>query len=403
MSNKFQFDLFDPKQTQNMWDLMAEMRQKCPVANPAEGFSYTARYDDTERVFRDAKVFSCAGGFRAAGVEVPVDELFLAEMDPPLHPKLRKFLLRFFNPGMALKAESFTRSYVGGLFDQIAARGHGNIVSELSTPVPVAVTGHVLGVPLEDIPTLAERLFALLHTDWPAYGLKDRTHPGEAVDLEGSAPELTTYFDQMIDARRNGDVVADDLIAQLVATQVDGEWLTNRRIRSLAINFLTAGLSTTNLISNLLYRLMTSEDFDRTLRTDREVIPAAVEESLRFEPPVLFLFRTVKEDTEIADRLLPEGERVVMGIASANRDESIYQDADEFRINPTDPEHLAFGAGAHLCLGNHMARMEGRVVVEEYLNRFGAGELRLSPEYEYELMPHFLEYGPERLDVVIDR
>ena len=126
----------------------------------------------------------------------------------------------------------------------------------------MAVTGHVLGVPLEDIPTLAERLFALLHTDWPAYGLKDRTRPGEAVDLVGSAPELTAYFDQMIDARRSGDVVADDLIAQLVATQVDGEWLTNQRIRSLAINFLTAGLSTTNLISNLLYRLMTSEDFD---------------------------------------------------------------------------------------------------------------------------------------------
>jgi cytochrome P450 len=94
---------------------------------------------------------------------------------------------------------------------------------------------------------------------------------------------------------------------------------------------------------------------------------------------------------------------VVMGIASANRDESIYKEADHFRIDPTDPDHLAFGAGPHLCLGNHMARMEGRVVVEEYLDRFRAGELKLTPEYEYELMPHFLEYGPERLDVVIDR
>src|ERR1700730_8001987 len=169
--NEFAFDLFDPKQTQHMWDLMAKMRQQCPVAHPAEGFSYTARYEDTERVFRDAKTFSCAGGFRAAGVDIPVDELFLAEMDPPLHPKLRKFLLRFFNPGMAAKAEVFTRGYVGGLFDQIAAKGGGNIVAELSTPVPVAVTGHVLGVPLEDIATLGDRLFELLHTDSPAYRL----------------------------------------------------------------------------------------------------------------------------------------------------------------------------------------------------------------------------------------
>jgi cytochrome P450 len=320
-----------------------------------------------------------------------------------LHPKLRKFLLRFFNPAMANKAEPFTRSYVAGLFDQIVANGEANIVAELSTPVPVAVTGHVLGVPVEDIATLADRLFALLHTDWPAYGLKDRSHPGEAVDLAGSAPELTAYFDQMIEARRSGDVVADDLIAQLVSTPVDGELLTNQRIRSLAINFLAAGLSTTNLISNLLYRLMTSEEFDTALRTNRDLIPAAVEESLRFEPPVLFLFRTVQEDVEIADQALPVGQRVVMGIASANRDESVYEGADHFRLDATDPEHLAFGAGPHLCLGNHMARMEGRVVVEEYLNRFGGRELKLSPGYEYELMPHFLEYGPERLDVVVDK
>ena len=193
------------------------------------------------------------------------------------------------------------------------------------------------------------------------------------------------------------------MIAQLVSTQVDGESLTNERIRSLSINFLTAGLSTTNLLSNLLYRLMTSDDFDATLRNDRALIPAAVEESLRFEPPVLFLFRTVKEDVEIAEADLPVGERVVMGIASANRDETVFDHADRFRINAADPEHLAFGAGPHLCLGNHMARMEGRVVVEEYLDRFGAGELALTPEYEYELMAHFLEYGPERLDVVVNR
>ena len=142
-------------------------------------------------------------------------------------------------------------------------RADGNIVAELSTPVPVAVTGHVLGVPLEDIADA--RRSALRTPPHRLAGLRlEGSHPpGRGGRSRRVGPELTAYFDQMIDARRNGDVVADDLIAQLVATQVDGEWLTNRRIRSLAINFLTAGLSTTNLISNLLYRLMTSEDFDR--------------------------------------------------------------------------------------------------------------------------------------------
>ena len=401
MADSFSFDLFDPKQTQHMWGLMAKMRAECPVAKPGPGFVYTARYADTEQVFRTSRLFTCEGGFRAPGVVIPDEELFMAELDPPSHPVLRKVLLRSFNPGMARRAEPFTRSYIGALFDTLDAASGANLVELLSTPLPLAVTGHVLGVPLTDIADLSERVFTLLHTDWPAYGVKDREHPDSDIGLAGSAPELSHYFDEMIRARRLGEVENDDLLSQMVEAQVDGAQLTVERIRALAINFLTAGLSTTNLISNLLYRLITSETFDASLRADPEIIPAAVEESLRVEPPVLFLFRTVKEDTELGDEHLTAGDRVVMGIASANRDESVYEDAERFRIRPDDPEHLAFGAGPHLCLGNHMARMEGRIVIEEYLRRYRHGDLALSPDYHYELMPHFLEYGPERLDVVV--
>jgi cytochrome P450 len=311
--------------------------------------------------------------------------------------------LKSFNPGMARRAEPFARTYISGLFDNLDAAGGGNLVEEMSTPIPMAVTGHVLGVPVGDIPTLAARIFALLHTDWPAYGVRDRQQPDAGRDLAGSAPELIAYLEGMIAARRDGSVVSDDLISQMIAAEVDGERMSNERIRSLVVNFLSAGLSTTNLISNILYRLITSPEFDALLRNDQGVIPAAIEESLRFEPPVLFLFRTVKEATAISGQALGAGDRVVMGIASANRDESVYKDGERFRIDPSDPEHLAFGAGPHLCLGNHMARMEGRVVVEEYLRRYSYGDLRLTADYRYELMPHFLEYGPERLDVVVGR
>jgi cytochrome P450 len=403
MSSEYEFDLFDPKQTQHMWPLMAKMRSECPVANPSPGFYYTARFHDTESVFRDSRRFSCVGGFRAAGVDIPEDERLLAELDPPLHTYLRKFLLKSFNPGMARMAEPFTRTYVSGLFDALDSAAGGDIVAELSSPIPVAVTGHVLGVPLEDIPALSPRLFSLLHTDWPAYGVKDREHPEAGEGLSGSAPELTSYFNTMITRRRNGSVVSDDLISQMVSAEVDGNRLSDNRVCSLIINFLAAGLSTTNLISNLLYRLISSEEFDALLRDQPELVPAAIEESLRFEPPVLFLFRTVKQDTEVGATGLATGDRVVMGIASANRDESVYEDAQRFRVRPSDVEHLAFGAGPHLCLGNHMARMEGRVVVEEYLRRYSYGDVSLSPGYRFELMPHFLEYGPERLDVVVRR
>jgi cytochrome P450 len=402
-SSEYEFDLFDPKQTQHMWSLMAKMRSECPVASPSPGFYYTSRFDDTEHVFRDARLFSCAGGFRAAGVEIPLDELFLAELDPPVHTTLRKFLLRSFNPGMAKRAEPFAQKYVSRLFDELELAGSGDLVAAFSSPIPLAVTGHVLGVPVDDIPLLSERVFTLLHTDWPAYGVKDRARPDDGVGLEGSAPELTSYFYRMITDRRSGTVVSDDLISQMITAEVDGNRLNDDRICSLIINFLSAGLSTTNLISNLLYRLITSEEFDVLLRENAELIPAAIEESLRFEPPVLFLFRTVKDATELGEQPLASGDRVVMGIASANRDEAVYEDAERFRIRPGEPEHLAFGAGPHLCLGNHMARMEGRVVIEEYLGRYRYGDISTVPGYQYELMPHFLEYGPEKLAVTVRR
>ena len=402
MAESYEFDLFDPKQTQNMWDELAEMREHCPVSQPSEGWYYTARYDDTQRVFRDARTFSCQGGFRAAGVEIPEDELFMAEMDAPLHPRIRKFVLSSFNPGMAKNAEPFAREFVSSVFDDIDAAGGGNLVAQVSSPIPLAVTGHVLGVPLEDIAELAAQFFALLHTDWPAYGLKDKSKPGRGEGLEGSAPELCAYFGEKIRARRTGEVESDDLLAQLVRMEIDGERLSDERIRSLACNFLAAGLSNTNLISNLLYRLITTEEFHAALAGDAELIPKAVEESLRLEPPVLFLFRTVVEETDIGDVRVHPGDRIAMGIASANRDESVYEDSSEFRLDRSGtPEHLAFGAGAHLCLGNHLARMEARVAVEEYLRRYRFGQMQLAPDFEYELMPHFLEYGPESLSVSV--
>jgi cytochrome P450 len=399
--NEFAFDLFDPQQTQNMWDKMQRMRAECPVAQPSEGFYYTARYADTQRVFRDSRTFSCEGGFRAAGVVIPEDELFLAEMDAPLHPRLRKLLLKSFNPGMAKGAEDFTQSYISQLLSEIKGNGGGDIVAGLSARVPLAVTGHVLGIPLSDIAELSAQFFALLHTDWPAYGVKDKEHPDVGKDIAGSAPELAAYFDKMIDERRSGKVKTDDLVSQMVDADIEGAKLSTERIRSLAINFLSAGLSTTNLISNLYYRLITDADFDATLRRDPDLIPVAVDESLRFEPPVLFLFRSATQEAQIADTTVKPGDRLVTGIASANRDETVFERANEFRLNPDDPEHLAFGAGPHLCLGNHMARMEGRVAVEEFFRQFGPGQVQLAPDYHYHLMPHFLEYGPERLDVVV--
>jgi cytochrome P450 len=171
----------------------------------------------------------------------------------------------------------------------------------------------------------------------------------------------------------------------------------------LTVNILAGSLSTSYMVGNLLYRYLThDDDFAARLREDRSLIPAAVEESLRHEAPVTFLFRRVITDTELSSCPVHVGDHVMMGIASANRDEAVYRDAAEFRLDRTDgPEHLAFGAGPHLCLGNHLTRMIGTVVLDELLDRFGPTELRLAPGFTWECVNHPLEYGPETLDVVV--
>ncbi|TML13006.1 MAG: cytochrome P450 [Actinobacteria bacterium] len=146
---------------------------------------------------------------------------------------------------------------------------------------------------------------------------------------------------------------------------------------------------------------MTDSSFHAALVNDSELIPKAIEESLRLEPPVLFLFRTAVTETDLSGTHISPGDRIVTGIASANRDEAVYDDASEFRLDRSGtPEHLSFGAGPHLCLGNHLARMEAKVALEEYLRRYSFGQIQLAPDFHFELMPHYLEYGPESLNVV---
>lgn len=400
--NHYDVDLFDPAQSQRMWGVMAEMRAQCPVARVRDDIVYTATYEDTYRAFRDGKVFSCAGGFRAPGVEIPDDELMVAEIDGSPHIRLRKFLLKSFNPAAALAAKPFTQRYVDRQLDLLEAKGGGDLVAELAVRVPLAVTGHVLGVEEEVIDRLGGWMYEFAHTDWPVYGVTDRNDPSRGAGLAAAAPEMAACFDEVIDRARSHSGPPVGLIAELAAAEVDGHRLTDRRIRALAFNVMSAGLSTTNLMSNLTYRLLTDADLRSRLDRQRNLVGRAVEEDLRLDPPVLFLFRTATDDVDLGSTAIHPGERVAMGIASGNRDEKVFDDPDEFRLDRPNPDqHLSFGAGAHLCLGNHLARMEAAVVVESMLDRYGPGDLVLDPSYTYELMPHFLEYGPARLDVLI--
>jgi cytochrome P450 len=398
--NRHAFDPFDPAQTQQLWERTKVLRREAPVSRPLAGFVYLARHADVKAVFRDAERFSSREGFRAAGVTVPPEESFLGEIDPPAHPRIRALLMQAFRPGLEKRAEPFARAYARKKLAALIASGGGDLVSELGIHLPSAVTAHVLGIPTDAIEQVGHWGFELLHSTWPATNATSR-----GVGLGGAFPELAGFLDAQIAARRAAANPPDDLITRMLRASDAGQLLSDLQIRTLCANCLLASQSTSNLAGNLLHRFASDPGFERALRADPARIPAAVEESLRFEPPVLFLFRTAKRDCELSGEKILAGERVILGIASGNRDETVYERADEFVPErwPGAAEHLTFGPGPHLCLGNQLARMEARVLLEEVMALCVPGSVRLAPGYVRHEVPMFLEYGPERLDVVFDR
>jgi cytochrome P450 len=392
---------FDPLDTSRTKDpeLWARIRSRCPVSRPAPGIVFTARHAETANTFRDAKRFSSAGDMRAPGVVVAEEESFLGELDAPLHPKIRRVLLKGFTRRAAAASEGWTRAEVRRRLEALAEKGGGDLMAGLAIPLPGSVAAHELGIP----DALHDRVMRwcdeLLHSSWPATG---RTERGEGI--AGGFPDLAAALDAMIRERAADPSSAGrDLLGLMVHASDDtGFRIAPQHVRTLSVNILAGSLSASYMLGNLLYRLLTDASFEAALRGERAVIPRAVEESLRLEAPVTFLMRTARDDSEIGGCPVRRGEHVMLGIASANRDETVYEHAGEFRLDRESPaEHLAFGLGPHICLGNHLTRMVGAVVLEETLDRFPPGRLRLAPGYRWHCVDHLQEYGPETLDVVI--
>ena len=370
------FNPFDPSQTQHMWGLMERLRAECPVSRPMDGFVYTASYADTASTFKDAKRFSSRGGLprrgrgRSRRGELPRRDRPAAApaCSPALAPRVHTRTAREVEPFTRELTEPAARADRR----QRRRRPHGRAVHACSRS---RCRPKRSGSRDEQHAEVAHWCQELLHSTWPETNETER-----GVGIGGGFPEFAGHHRRADPAAaRVGADPPDDLLTRMVQAEDDGDRLTDLHIRTLAVNTLAGSLSTTYMLGQPALPLRCrSRRSRRRCRADRALIPEAVEESLRLEPPVLFLFRTVKEDTTIGDTPVHAGERVIIGIASANRDEQAYECPDEFRLDRgittgDAPDHLTFGVGPHICLGIHVARMEGRVVLETMLDRFAPG------------------------------
>jgi cytochrome P450 len=379
------------------YDRFVELREQCPVSRTESGAYFLAGHDDVLAATKNVGAFQAS--FREPGVVVPPEEQLISEIPEPRHSEIRRIINSAIAQHRIGRVEPYTRRLCGELMDRLVAKGGGELVAEYVTPIPASVIAHLLGADPSDHHRFADWSDLVVQS---AYATKNRREEGDDGEgLAGTAPEFIDYVDAMIATRRAASDPPDDFVTRLIQTEVDGRRLTDLEMRTQLAFLLISGNETTrHLIGNLLEVVCTDPDLLARLREDGDLVPVVVEESLRHDPPIHVLMRDCIAATTVGDVTIPVAAKVAFGLASANRDPRTYDDADAFRLDrPSPKDHLAFGGGPHVCPGAALARLEGRVALEVFVDR--VHRARVVDGYRREPVPVFWANGPRELPVII--
>lgn len=362
---QIEFDHHAPDYARRNAEVFRELHGKCPVAHSSTygGFWVLSRYEDVFEVARDDDTFSSA-----RQVIIPandVDRLIPLEADPPDLFRFRGVLLPFFSPKAIERLEPFMAETIDRCLDELLAAGGGDFVEQLANPVPSMTTMKMLGLPPEDWRTFADPLHRSSYS-----------RPGTAENLAAieDIAGFTSRIEAEIDARRAES--RDDMISKLLDSEYEGVRTTRREVIDLVRMVIFGGMDTVMAsISNMLLHLGRDLERRRQLIDDPGLIPTAIEEFLRYDTPVQGFARTVTRDCTVAGQQLAKDETVFMLWAAANRDPAMFDWPDELVLDRKPNRHMAFGIGAHRCLGSTMARSELRLTLERVLERLPAYRL----------------------------
>jgi cytochrome P450 len=380
------------------FDVFVDLRARCPVARTESGAYFLSRYADVLAATKNIDAFQAS--FREPGVVVPPEEQLINEIPEPRHGKIRRIINSAIAQHRIGRVEPFVAELCNRLLDGLIERGEGDLVADYVTPIPATVIAHLLGVePLDHARFAAWSDLVVQST----YATKNRRVDGDDGEgLAGVAPEFTAYLDAMIAERSSMADPPDDFVTRLVNTEVDGERLTMLELRTQLAFLLMSGNETTrHLIANALETVCADPDLFSRLLEERELVPTLIEESLRHDPPIHVLMRDCIKGADVEGVTIPAGAKVAFGLASANRDERMYDAPDTFRLDrPSKRDHLAFGGGPHVCPGASLARLEGRIALGVFLERVTS--VRIESGYQREPVPVFWAHGPRRLPVTLE-
>ena len=385
---------WDPYNQTYFWDpypAFRALREKAPIYYNAEyDFYAVSRYDDVAEVLTDRDVYLSRHGDVLDQIKsrMPMPKGMFINEDPPLHGMHRSVLARIFTPRRMSRLEPQIREFCARTLDPLVAEGAFDFIQHLGAVMPMQVIGMLLGLPQE------EQLRAKARIDATSQSL-ELGKPQDMTNADFSGSHFADYVDWR--AKNPSD---DDAMTELLNVEfVDDTGVTRKLTKGEVMVFVNllfgAGNDTTNRLIGWIGKVLADHpDQRREIVQDRSLIPQAIEELLRFQSPGPAIARYVGQDTEVLGTKVPEGAVMLAIIASGNRDETKFVDGDSFDIHRERLPHLSFGVGFHNCLGNALARVEGRTALDEILNRFPDWDVDMSGAV---MRPHTSTRGFERL------
>jgi len=389
------FDVLDPSYVADPFTIWDRLRASCPIAHTERRGStwLPTRYDDVTAMAHDIERFSSLQVAVIPFRPPPAEEEGRARVlpyglppisaDPPLHTWTRRLLLPWFSHRRVEGYEPMTRALCARMIDGFVGSGRADGAADYAQQIPVRVIAHILGVS----PELADTF-----TGWVRDVLEFADdHERRVEGMRG----IFGYLTEQIGRRRHEP--GDDLLSELLRTEVDGAPLEESLVLGQAVLVLIAGIDTTwSAIGSSLWHLATHPEDCRRLATEPDLMALAVEELLRAYSPVT-MARVVTGDMEYRGCPMKAGDKVLMNFPAANRDPEVFEDPDSVVLDRAHNRHVAFGSGIHRCAGSNLARMELRVALEEWLRRIPA--FRLAPEGEVTWAGGQVR-GPRQLPVV---
>jgi cytochrome P450 len=359
------WDPYDQRHFPNPYPMLNRIREERPLYyNEQYDFYAVTRYDDCLRVLgdRDAFISGKGGVIETMKSQASIPSgLFIYE-DPPLHTEHRSLLARVFTPKRMAALEASIRDFCALALDPLVGVGKFDVIEHLGSEMPMRVIGMLLGIPEADLKAAQHRVEEQM-----------RTEPGKPLPASGSGfsgDPYAEYVDWRI-KKPSDDLITDLINVEYTTSRGETKKLTRDEVLVLVNLLFGAGNETTNRLIGWTAKLLAEHpDQRREINQNRDLIPQAIEEVLRFEPPGPYIGRSVASDVEFHGVTVPAGSIMAAIVAGANRDPRKFANPDTFDIHRERQPHLTFGYGFHNCLGNALARVEGRIALEEMLDRF---------------------------------